>query len=532
MNRRFCAAGIVAVMVSVSALALSSAQQRESNEPEALARGPIHEAFAQPVIFDPKPSSVVNKQPPKPIEEMPPDVKPAGDDVQWISGYWAWDEERADFIWVSGLWRNIPAGLEWTPGYWTQVSGGWQWISGYWAKSDVRQIEYLPEPPATVEYGPATESPGIDYIWAPGCWMWQQTRYIWRPGHWIHDYPGWIWCPCQYVYTPRGYVFVDGFWDYSVRRRGVLFAPVFLTASLFGRPRFTYSPSVVIDIDVVVDHLFVAPRYHHYVFGDYYAPTYVTAGIYPWFSFHMSRFGYEPIYAYYHRHYRRSDADWADGLRDKYRFFQTHAQYRPARTFASQASVISRAQADPGVRQQLDTASLQIAKPLQDIAARQQDQRFVRLDERQRTEQLERQRELHQAGQRRLELEGKAATPPTGREAPTKLERPRTPITASGRTGGPPDRTGKPPLPTVPRIDPNSSPPVKRDEGLPRPESQIERRGQVEPPGRVQPREPPAKVEQKPPPKAPMPPPKGPPAKSETKPPPKKDGEPKKPPTL
>ena len=32
--------------------------------------------------------------------------------------------------------------------------------------------------------------------------------------------------PAHYVWAPRGYVFVDGYWDYSLGRRGVLFAPV------------------------------------------------------------------------------------------------------------------------------------------------------------------------------------------------------------------------------------------------------------------------------------------------------------------
>src|SRR5437867_578354 len=61
---------------------------------ELLARGPIHEAFAQPIVFDAKAGTVVKKEPPKPIEEMPPAEKPEGDNVQWVSGYWAWDDDR------------------------------------------------------------------------------------------------------------------------------------------------------------------------------------------------------------------------------------------------------------------------------------------------------------------------------------------------------------------------------------------------------------------------------------------------------
>src|SRR5437762_1669587 len=67
---------------------------------EVQARGPVHEAFAAPVVFDPKPGFVVPKEPPAPIPEVPPDQKPQGQNVQWISGYFAWDDDRTDFLWV------------------------------------------------------------------------------------------------------------------------------------------------------------------------------------------------------------------------------------------------------------------------------------------------------------------------------------------------------------------------------------------------------------------------------------------------
>lgn len=66
----------------------------ESNEDfEILLRGPLHEAFAEPVNFDAQPGIVVAKVPPKPIEELPPEVKP-DQDALWIPGYWAWDDDR------------------------------------------------------------------------------------------------------------------------------------------------------------------------------------------------------------------------------------------------------------------------------------------------------------------------------------------------------------------------------------------------------------------------------------------------------
>jgi hypothetical protein len=99
---------------------------------EVMARGPVHEAFAEVSIRSPRPSPVVNKQPPNPIEEMPPDQKPEGANVIWLPGYWAWDDDRSDFIWVSGIWRDVPPDRQWVAGYWNQVEEGWQWVGGYW----------------------------------------------------------------------------------------------------------------------------------------------------------------------------------------------------------------------------------------------------------------------------------------------------------------------------------------------------------------------------------------------------------------
>ena len=43
--------------------------------------GPIHEAFAQPVDIQPEPGPIIPKAPPAAVEELPPDQKPAGDNV-------------------------------------------------------------------------------------------------------------------------------------------------------------------------------------------------------------------------------------------------------------------------------------------------------------------------------------------------------------------------------------------------------------------------------------------------------------------
>lgn len=298
---------------------------------QVLASGPIHEAFAEAVALDPEPGIVVPKAPPPLIEEIPPDQKPEGD-VQWIPGYWAWDDERNDYIWVSGIWRTPPPDRQWVPGYWTPVSQGYQWISGYWASVKTKETEYLPEPPESVEVGPSSNAPSPEYTWIPGCWLWQYGRYAWRPGYWAVVHSNWIWVPAHYIWTPRGYIFVGGYWDYTVIHRGVLFAPVYFSPGVYLGLNFAFSPGFVIDLSVFDDALFVRPRYCHYYYGDYYASGYYRRGIYPWFSLHARRVVYDPIYAH-QRWIHRNDHKWENGLQTRFRERREQEGLQPPRSF-------------------------------------------------------------------------------------------------------------------------------------------------------------------------------------------------------
>ena len=305
---------------------------------EVLTRGPVHEAFAETVTFDPEPGVVVTKAPPESIEELPPEQRPEGSNVEWIPGYWAWDDERDEFLWVSGVWRDLPPGHEWVPGYWGRTKQGFQWTSGYWADSEASETEYLPEPPETVELGPNVAPPSADESWVPGCWVWHQGRYAWRPGYWATVRPNWDWIPAHYVWAPRGYVFVDGYWDYSVERRGVLFAPVQFGMDVYSRPGFSYSPTTVIDLAVFSDHLFVRPHYSHYYFGDYYAPSYRVAGYHSSFTVHSDRVGYDPIYAH-QRWEHRQDPEWEHRVAADFQNRRDHEDARPPRTLIAQINL-------------------------------------------------------------------------------------------------------------------------------------------------------------------------------------------------
>jgi hypothetical protein len=275
---------------------------------EVLARGPVHEAFATPTA-DPVPTKPVPKRPPKPLEEMPPDQKPEGD-VAWISGYWAWDDDRSDYLWVSGIWRATPPGKQWVAGYWKESADQWQWVPGFWtaaaqeeAKSDVT---YLPAPPAPPEVARPAEPPTPDTFYVPGVWVWGGERYAWRAGYWGRVQPGYVWVAAHYVWTPSGYIYVAGYWDLAVARRGVLFAPVVINAALVG-PTFVYTPAYVVSDTILVDALFVRPCYCHYYFGDYYGPAYRGIGFESCIVF--GRAHYDPLFTYTCWEHR-SDSSW------------------------------------------------------------------------------------------------------------------------------------------------------------------------------------------------------------------------------
>ena len=163
-------------LLALIAAAPVFAQTLQEGGIEVLGRGPVHEAFAQVSLVGPTAGVVIMRAPYEPIPELPPELRPEGPNVAWIPGYWSWEEDRDDFIWVSGVWRVTPPNREWVPGYWAPAGNGVRWISGFWREVNQVQVVYLPPPPETIEVGPSSPSPGPEYIWAPGCWLWRESR--------------------------------------------------------------------------------------------------------------------------------------------------------------------------------------------------------------------------------------------------------------------------------------------------------------------------------------------------------------------
>jgi hypothetical protein len=350
LRSRICSLALGAILVSSSTV---FAQAVPGQQPgvEVLARGAVHEAYASTAEF-PTPGAPVGKVPPQPIEELPPDQRPTGDNVQWIPGYWSWDEERNDFIWISGFWRAAPPGRVWVPGSWREGRGGWQWASGFWqtAQQPTQNLEYLPQPPQPLEVAPQVPAPQPMSYYVPGCWVFRD-RYVWRPGFWIDHRPGWIWVPASYRWSPAGYVFVEGYWDLPLHERGVLFAPVAFQPGVIVRPQFVYTPTYVVAQPALVSSLFIRRGHGHYYFGDYFEQRYVSIGFNAWCgnvrgtSFALSvGFGrantYDPNWAYYQLHHR-SDPVWATNVGDIYAARFRGDAPRPPRTLVQQNTVVN-----------------------------------------------------------------------------------------------------------------------------------------------------------------------------------------------
>lgn len=318
----------------------------EEAEPEdgvdVQGRGAIHEAFAEP-SDEPDEGYVVAKEPPQPVDELPPEDQPEGENITWINGYWMYDEDQEDFIWISGIWRDVPPGQRWVPGHWGEAEGGYQWVSGFWASEEQEEMEYLPAPPETLEQGPNVEAPGEDHFWIPGCWVHSPSGYRWRAGYYAPVRESWVWCPAHYVWTPSGYVFVDGYWDYRLPYRGVLFAPVCFRRPLYLTPGYCYTPRVCVATGPLMIHLFVRPRCRHYYYGDFYGDTYVGLGFHPWHVHACRPRCYDPLFVYYDWHYRRRGHSLNVVIGGWHVHYRNNAALRPPRAYVNNVTFINNA---------------------------------------------------------------------------------------------------------------------------------------------------------------------------------------------
>ncbi|HEX3149940.1 MAG TPA: hypothetical protein VHR66_17820 [Gemmataceae bacterium] len=353
-----------------------SASAIAADDVEVLARGPVHEAYAEPSEREPKPTPVIPKEPPKAIEELPPDQKPEGDNIQWMSGYWSWDDDKKDFLWVSGFWRNAPPGRSWVPGSWRKAGDGWQWTGGFWSTATAAkaEIQYLPQPPAPLDdAGPVTPAPSEAHVYVPGTWVYRE-RYVWRPGFWCEHRPNWIWTAAHYRWTPAGYVFIDGYWDYPLADRGVLFAPVYIAPAVYTAPAFVYTPAYVVREDCLFGAFFCRRGFGAYYFGDYFAPSYVNLGFTAWcghvgvsIGIGFGRF-YDPMFSYYRCGFR-SDPFWGGGgITNLYAGRYRGDYMRPPTTLVQQTTVINNITKNTTVIKNSNLNNVTMVSSINDVA--------------------------------------------------------------------------------------------------------------------------------------------------------------------
>ena len=323
--------GVIGVLFLQSGMASTAGAPAVTDDSmEILTRGPVHEAFAEVSVDEAQPGTVVSiRDVPDPINEIPPDVRPEGDNIQWISGYWSWDEDQDDFIWVSGIWRDVPPGRQWISGYWTQVEGGYQYISGFWTESNQSETVYLPPPPKPLQATPGSPAVSPSHIWIEGHWVWLHGGYAWQTGYWLEQRPDMVWIPAHYAWTPRGYIFIGGYWDYQLSRRGVLFAPRYYVHPIYRNHGYYYTPSIVLNIDTISLSLFIRRDSHHYYFGDYFDVRYEKRGFHPWYSPHATRYGYDPYYRSYRLHRLQKDKQWENNYQRQFQYSQKHKEARP-----------------------------------------------------------------------------------------------------------------------------------------------------------------------------------------------------------
>lgn len=399
-----------------STTSASSDQAQQDQDVEFLTRGPMHEAFAEPYQPNPAERPIVAVEPPDPINELPPEYIPEGDRVIWIPGYWAWDDERTDFIWISGVWREMPPGQQWIPGYWYQASNGFQYVSGFWTGDDVADVAYLPMPPTSLEEGPSSPAPGADYFYVPGCWAYQSNDYQWQPGYWSGVQENWVWIPTQYVWTPRGCVHQAGHWDYDVPHRGVMFSPVYYQQPIYRNSNYSYRPRYSINTGLgLFANLFVHSNRSQYYYGDYYGSQYANH-YYPWVTLFQGSRQYDPFYSSYANRAPQSflggagfgGTNFLPWILSQHQLFANNTQYRPARTISAQRQFLSENQntdIDPTI---LHLAS--VGNSLENMAkSNDEGIRFQRLSQTEVDAARKEIEPLRQLGRERAKLENASA---------------------------------------------------------------------------------------------------------------------------
>ncbi|HVW38146.1 MAG TPA: hypothetical protein VHB99_12600 [Pirellulales bacterium] len=299
-DRALAAIATGAALAVICGFARAQPPASKAPRVEVLSRGFVHQGFLAPIAFDPAPGYAAPKAPPAPLDERPPAVRPSGARVIWLPGYWSWDAQRLDFVWTSGGWRVPPPGMRWVAGYWAKSSSGFQWASGFWAPAAARHVVYLPLPPRykeSLKKADAAAPAKANQFLVPGYWKPHGGDFIWRPAFSTQAKPGWVWTPAHYVWTPAGTVFVAGYWDHPLARRGLLSAPAAIEPVADAQGWVSFAPQAAVNLTALAPRLLVSAACNHCCFGDYDTDAQANRGLETRSGFEARGAGVVPIEA-------------------------------------------------------------------------------------------------------------------------------------------------------------------------------------------------------------------------------------------
>src|SRR5262249_28166531 len=189
-------------------------------------------------------------------------------------------------------------------------------------------------------------------------------------------------------------------------------------------------------------------------FGDYYAQTYVSAGIVPWFSFTFVSGRpayYDPLFPYYRVVNVRENPRWVAEVRQAYVMRRENVALRPPRTYVEQTRLIQRNVTITRNVTVIDNRT--VAMPVHRLAADPvagRNLRMVHVNEEERQRLRSQATQLQEVRAQRLQQEREAARGGTpGRPRTMKL--PPSPIAARPAT----HPAGRPP--TQPSAQPGGA---------------------------------------------------------------------------
>ena len=251
----------------------------------------MHEAFAEVVQYDPAPGIAVAKQPPKPIEAVAPQQKPEGEGYQWIGGYWGWDEDRSDFLWISGVWRIPPpedaVGARLLGRNRGPLAVGFRLLGPRLASPRASRSSTCPRHRPPWRPAPAARPPPTTTSGARLLGLAPEPLPVANPL--LGPGPDFLGVdPLALRVDAQRLRLRAGPLGLHLAASRVSFCPVYFHRPIYLHAGYRFVPSVVIYGNVLHQHLFCRPQYGHYYFGDYYASL-RAVGHLPWFSLYHSR---------------------------------------------------------------------------------------------------------------------------------------------------------------------------------------------------------------------------------------------------